>query len=107
MSAFTDYQEDEIVNNILTKLKSKEVVTIAYVSKLAMLYYYSLIAIATKYLIVKELNQKRWPFDEQSNIIIDNFNQKVQELLDEANDEPQKLLNSIGVKEFTASFSWV
>lgn len=62
--------------------------------------YYSPISIATKYLVLRSIKNKKWPFDNSGNINIEHFDEKVSELI------PQELMNEVNMKQFTASISW-
>lgn len=106
LSAFTDYEEIEMVNEIVDKINDKIMVTLNDVCRLAHKKYYSPLSIATRYLVIKSIQEKNWPFDDNGRIIIDDFENKIKNLLQTATDEPQKLMNEVQMKEFTASYSW-
>lgn len=106
LASFTDYEENEMVNEILNRIDKKQPVTLFDVSLMAFKRYYSPLSIATRYLVMKSMHDGIWPFDEIGNIIIKDFDNKIIELLPTAQNEPQILMNAVYMRQFTASLSW-
>ena len=77
------------------------------ISYLAQQIYYSPLSLAIKALILSSLKDKQKPFDEDGNIIIPDFESKLEPLLDLAKDKPHQIMNEYGIKNFIASKSWV
>ena len=106
LAAFTDFEENELLQEILNRIDNKEKVTLFDVSLMAFKKYYSPMSIATKYIVLKSIHDGHWPFEEYGNIIIEDFANKVSDLLQKAHDEPQELMNDVYMKQFTARFGW-
>lgn len=68
--------------------------------------YYSPICLASKAVIFAYLNSKIWPFDENGNVDVRDYGEKVKSLLSLAANEPHELMNNFGIREFVASQSW-
>lgn len=106
LSAFTDFEEEEMITDILDKINKKMMVTLNDVRILALRKYYSPISISTRYLVIKSIQEKNWPFDDKGGIVIDDFENKIENLLEIATNEPQKLIEDAQMREFSASYSW-
>lgn len=106
LGSFSDFEENEKATEIIKKINNKEVVTLLDVAGMAIKKYYSPISLATRYLIIKSIRQHKWPFDENGEIIISNFEEKVQSLFDIASDTPHILMNEVQMRNFSASLSW-
>lgn len=63
LSAFTDFEENKMLTEILQRIDNKEAVTLNDVAKMAFTKYYSPISIAKKYLVLRSIKNKKWPFD--------------------------------------------
>ncbi len=104
--ALTNDQEENLFNKIKNKIENSEVVQLNDISLMAREIFYSPLALATKALIYSSLREKIIPFDEDGNLNIENFEEKINELLTIATDEPQKLIEEYKLENFKGSKSW-
>lgn len=76
-----------MVHEIYDRIDSKELVTLNDISRIAFKKYYSPISIIKKYIIIQSINGHVWPFDNSGNVIIYNFEDNIQNLLELAENE--------------------
>lgn len=79
LSAFTDFEENELLQEILKRINNKKKVTLYDVSS---------------------IRDGIWLFDEHGNIKIEDFTNKVNDLMQKAQDEPYELMNAVYLKNF-------
>lgn len=89
LSAFTDFEENELLQEILKRINNKKKVTL-----------YDVSSIGTKYIVLKSIRDGIWLFDEHGNIKIEDFANKVNDLMQKAQDEPYELMNAVYMKNF-------
>lgn len=65
------------------------------ISYLAQQINYPPLSLAIKALILSSLKDKQKPFDEDGNIIIPDFESKLEPLLYLANDKPHQIMNEL------------
>lgn len=72
---------------------------------LAQQIFYSPLSLVIKALIICSIKDKQKPFDKDGNIIIPDFESKLEPLLYLANDKPHQIMNEYGIKNFISSKS--
>lgn len=105
--AFTPSQEEEILSEVLRRIDEGIPVAKYDISSIALDLFYTPLNLAMKAFIYMHLDNKEWPFGIDGNINVESFNLKLNDLLKDAEEDPESLMDKYGIKQFKASMNWV
>ena len=105
--AFMNEQENEIYDEIIQRLNRNELVRTIDISSIARNIYNSGLSLAIKSIINEHLKARKWPFDINGKINILNFNEVVNERIQNAEENKEDFMRKYDIKKFVGSSSWV
>ena len=99
--------EELLLQIILERIDRNELISDKEIARIALEVYYSPLSMATKAVVNSFLMDGVWPFNDDGNVVIEDFDKKVASLLDIATEKSQSLMTEYKLPNFVASKTWV